>query len=81
MIKPQFSAKTLIYSKQFLHRQIMSIFTNQYQYDIEIPSSIQDDGGVCKMTGLVVLSLCIKTTAAPAKAGAYHALGITVPVY
>jgi hypothetical protein len=35
--------KTLIYSTQFLHRQIMSIFIQQYQYITELPSSVQHD--------------------------------------
>jgi hypothetical protein len=34
---------TLIYSTQFLHREIMSIFTKQYQHITELPSLVQGD--------------------------------------
>ncbi len=35
---------TLIYSTQFLHSQIMTIFNNQYQINTELPSFAQGDG-------------------------------------
>ena len=35
---------TLIYSTQFLHRQIMSILSKQYQHITELPSLVQHDG-------------------------------------
>ena len=45
---------TPICSTQFLHRPIMSIFTEQYQYNIGLPSSVQHDGVGC-MTELAAL--------------------------
>ena len=36
---------TLIYSAQFLHRQIISIFTVQYQHHTKLRSSVQNCGG------------------------------------
>ena len=45
---------TPICSTQFLHRPIMSIFTEQYQYNTGLPSSVQHDGVGC-MTELAAL--------------------------
>jgi hypothetical protein len=47
---------TLIYSAQFLHRQIMSIFTKQYQHITELPSLVQHDDVVHKASASVTIS-------------------------